>query len=768
MRVRQHCLAAVLVLLALGFGGSSDWVSAAPSAARETGISVKDMIGFRHVLDPSGVRSEPFLSPDGRRYLLITEKGDLPRNGYTVEFWTGTLDTLTKARPRLAKRLFTTALIEANGIYPTIHPASLHVIWLPDSRSVAFLWNDGTKPTDLVKLDLVSGAFAVLVRQRESIEYFNMAPDGGAFTFSVFPGPASCAKAGAISAQSLPLFLATDCVNASDPWRHLTEYVSLRNRKAIPVRVDPGLAATGTKPVFSPNDLFAMVPMQGMVNSDPNWSTYSSREFHKARAMFLADPSGGWLIGAAIIDIRRGTKQLLPFLINPPDRAATALWSPDSKYVAFGPTFLPPSFGSQGNTGRAIVIYDPVLRNFKQLPVPGEVVPQLVEWGNKAGLIVRSGKALFRFKQEGDQWTGVPTTPTRNVVQTTPLLAEIREDLNHPPALVITDTKTKLEKLSWPIEPKLEAAHLGRVSVITWKDNRGVTWKGRLYYPLDYDSARKYPLVVQTHGMAPAIKFSMTGISESYGNVFAAIPLSQSGMFVLQVEDHPGVDQNMEALNQASAYEVGIGYLKARNLIDASRVGISGFSRSGWYVESALAFGGFPYAAAIVSANVNYSYDEAVANIFDPKVLTLAIGAYPNGVGMAKWLENSPTFSASRFRTPLKIELAQDLYTSAIGHWDLFMRLRREQLPVEMTLLPNANKGSHPLQNPGMRFQSEQGAVDWFRFWLQGYEDPDPDKKTQYARWHELRKQRDIARILPRPPRLFWSATPRAAERVVH
>jgi len=30
--------------------------------------------------------------------------------------------------------------------------------------------------------------------------------------------------------------------------------------------------------------------------------------------------------------------------------------------------------------------------------------------------------------------------------------------------------------------------------------------------------------------------------------------------------------------------------------------------------------------------------------------------------------------------------------------------------------------------------------VDWFRFWLQDYEDPDPAKAEQYKRWHDLKK----------------------------
>jgi hypothetical protein len=39
-----------------------------------------------------------------------------------------------------------------------------------------------------------------------------------------------------------------------------------------------------------------------------------------------------------------------------------------------------------------------------------------------------------------------------------------------------------------------------------------------------------------------------------------------------------------------------------------------------------------------------------------------------------------------------------------------------------------------------LRMASQGGSVDWFRFWLQGYEDPDPAKAGQYKRWRELRK----------------------------
>ncbi len=50
-------------------------------------------------------------------------------------------------------------------------------------------------------------------------------------------------------------------------------------------------------------------------------------------------------------------------------------------------------------------------------------------------------------------------------------------------------------------------------------------------------------------------------------------------------------------------------------------------------------------------------------------------------------------------------------------------------------MLPNA---SHVVSMPSDLVQSQQGDVDWFRFWLQGYEDTDPAKADQYRRWESL------------------------------
>jgi hypothetical protein len=52
-------------------------------------------------------------------------------------------------------------------------------------------------------------------------------------------------------------------------------------------------------------------------------------------------------------------------------------------------------------------------------------------------------------------------------------------------------------------------------------------------------------------------------------------------------------------------------------------------------------------------------------------------------------------------------------------------------------------KGNHILFSPLNRLGSQGGNVDWFRFWLQGLEDPDPKKAEQNKRWRNLRSQQE-------------------------
>jgi hypothetical protein len=62
--------------------------------------------------------------------------------------------------------------------------------------------------------------------------------------------------------------------------------------------------------------------------------------------------------------------------------------------------------------------------------------------------------------------------------------------------------------------------------------------------------------------------------------------------------------------------------------------------------------------------------------------------------------------------------------------------LRLQGKPVDLIQLPLA---PHEVTKPLDRLASEQGDVDWFDFWLNGHEDPAPEKSSQYVRWRQLR-----------------------------
>jgi hypothetical protein len=75
---------------------------------------------------------------------------------------------------------------------------------------------------------------------------------------------------------------------------------------------------------------------------------------------------------------------------------------------------------------------------------------------------------------------------------------------------------------------------------------------------------------------------------------------------------------------------------------------------------------------------------------------------------------------------------------SLLGEWEIYASLRIQHKPVDLLYLP---LGQHVLQNPAELMASEQGDVDWFRYWLKGEEDRGSEKKTQYERWDKLQAE---------------------------
>lgn len=188
-----------------------------------------------------------------------------------------------------------------------------------------------------------------------------------------------------------------------------------------------------------------------------------------------------------------------------------------------------------------------------------------------------------------------------------------------------------------------------------------------------------------------------------------------------------------EADDQILGYRSAIDKLNALGLIDPRRVGIIGFSRTCYYVESALIKQPQLFAAASITDGVDESYIQSMLfDILDePRQM---YGGLPTGKNLASWVKWAPSFNLNRVQAPLLINAIGN--SSVMGEWEIYDSLRLQKKPVELTYMP---QGQHILQRPLERLASQQGSVDWFRFWLQSYEDPDPSKAARYKRWEALR-----------------------------
>jgi hypothetical protein len=143
------------------------------------------------------------------------------------------------------------------------------------------------------------------------------------------------------------------------------------------------------------------------------------------------------------------------------------------------------------------------------------------------------------------------------------------------------------------------------------------------------------------------------------------------------------------------------------------------------------------FVAATIADGVDASYMQYLlfAESSGARESEQIYGSAPFGVGLTEWTQRAPGFRLHRIRTPLRIEAIGAL--SLLAEREIYASLWKQGKPVDLIYFPN---GQHILQKPLERMASQQGNVDWFRFWLQEYEDPDPAKAEQYARWHELRK----------------------------
>lgn len=99
----------------------------------------------------------------------------------------------------------------------------------------------------------------------------------------------------------------------------------------------------------------------------------------------------------------------------------------------------------------------------------------------------------------------------------------------------------------------------------------------------------------------------------------------------------------------------------------------------------------------------------------------------------SRWKLVSPALNAGKIDVPILFQLPEQ---EARMIPELYARLDLAAVPTELYAFPDE---SHLKLQPRHRLAVYERNLDWFRYWLQDYRDPDRAKAEQYRRWDALK-----------------------------
>lgn len=677
-------------------------------------------------------------SPDGKKFVVVLRKGNLEENTteYSLLLWNA--DQLYESpSPQMLLRMASSSNREAIAA----------ISWLPDNETITFLGEHTHELRQLYAFNTRTRRLRRMTNHATNVLSYSITSKGDQIAyFAEEPVQELVDERARRNGVLVTTQRLKDLIRGQKGARFDSNIG--RNHLYIQRRGATTSLATiygtaGNPPFLSPDGRY-VVMLNQVLQCPKDWREYEDPYLREWTSVKFSNQEGYSAIGRyELIDTLTRHAQIL---LNAPAGRSDIAWSPDSRSVLIANTYLPlETTEGEERTARQTT------RFMVEVKVPtGEFTKissgdcRIVSWDSKTNRLVvetansKEGAAEQRWvfvRKRGGIWERVNSTSGERILPEIVL----EEDMNTPPKIfAINHSDSKEKILLYDLNPQFKGLKLARVEEVQWRDSDGHEVKGGLYYPIDYVPGKRYPVVIQTHLWNPT-KFWIDG---PWTTAFAAQPMAGKDIMVLQADENVSedLDTPREFPRELSSLESAIDCLDRKGLIDRNRVGIIGFSRSGSLVSYALTHSKFHFAAAAVADGSDLGYFNylILANLGVGRELEFINGGPPFGDGLNSWITRSPGFNLDKIQTPVRLlALGPDILVGA--EWGWFAGSFRLGKPIEMVYLPEA---VHVLQKPWERMVSQQGNVDWFVFWLKGEEDPDPSKREQYSRWHELRDQK--------------------------
>lgn len=711
-------------------------------------------------------------SPDGRHFLFVTVHGNLATGKREATLW---LVDSTELRGGAAKPRALAVAASASA-----RPPLAGWRWTDDSTAVLFLSADDDGVYRLNRMGLDESRPKLLSFVNQDVSSFDERAGRVAYLAHVPVRPDDLYRAGGAKLPDIEVGSGKSLVPLLFPkWLDTVleenddELWKVEKGQAMPVMV----GSTGKHVLLRASDV-ALSPDGSQVvattfvkNVPKSWERYRSLSVDGLH--FVADTpetegATGWYRARQFSTVNLESGAVVALMNAPIDwfnlffwaRTSNAgmSWSPDSSQVALVAAY-PELNSAAAPAGDRTVLPCAImvvrvsvreatcaLEGEPDSPkVRNSLLRQIValRWRDERHLDVEyappgdpNDKAYKSLEESNDRWTSRDGAPPAAV---SGLRLEVRQALDESPKLM-----ARLNKGPWRVvfdpNPQLQDIALGTAEIYHWRDPDNDEWMGALVKPPGFDARRRYPLIVQTHGLEPHA-FLVDGPSPTG---YAARAFAGRDILVLQVDEaNKKLRGTEESALGAAGYRAGVEQLVQEGHVDPTKVGIIAWSHYGPYVMESLIDQPTAYAAATLAEASNNGYGEYLKNVDymgsqeREQMFADQFGAKPFGEGLWKWLERSPSFREGRICTPILMQI--NTPASLVYVWDAYAELRGQNKPVDLLYIRN---GDHALVKPWERLVEQGMNVDWYDYWLNGHRDPDPKKAEQYKRWDALKELR--------------------------
>jgi dipeptidyl aminopeptidase/acylaminoacyl peptidase len=414
-----------------------------------------------------------------------------------------------------------------------------------------------------------------------------------------------------------------------------------------------------------------------------------------------------------------------------------AQWSPDGKKILIlgGPS----AFGDIGKNVSSDVIpnefdiqaylFDPETKQVESLSKDFHPAIAQAYWSQIENAIYflttnHSYRRLFRFDLEKREYLNIPVAGVEVIehldfANSKPMAVLTGSAAAQPPkaySLNLKNTKSRL--FCDPSAEEFADVKFGTVERWTFNNQQGRLIEGRIYYPPDFDSNKKYPCIVYYYG-------GTTPVTREFGGRYPKNLWAAQGyvVYVLQPSGAIGYGQQFSAYHVNDwgfivADEIIYGvkkFLAAHSFIDPKKVGCIGASYGG-FITMLIQTRTSMFSAAVAHAGIS-----SIASYWGEGYWGYSYSAYA-AANSYPWnrkdiyIDQSALFNADKITTPLLLlHGSEDTNVPPGESTQLFTALKILGREVEYIQIHEQN---HHILTFNKRKTWTKTIMAWFDRWL--------------------------------------------------